>query len=252
MKPIVIFCTLAFLALTGGGPLFSAVLPENAEPDGPALARELRNLQPAEAADLTARLMIRRPKSNRTETVPIHFKVVPSEKHWESIYEVRTNSKLPAEKLIVRHATNQPNQYWHARASSPTKALPELTRLSGPDINQPFASSDFLLSDLGLEFYHWPTQVQRKGEMRKGQPCYVLESSNPDESSSGYRRVLSWVDKESGGLLIAEAFNAKRQVKEFSVKSVKKVDGRWKLDEMEIRTLPGEGRTILKFDYSTP
>ena len=55
----------------------------------------------------------------------------------------------------------------------------------------------------------------------------------------------------AGGLLRAEAFDAKgRLVKEFNIRSFKKVDGRWQLREMEIVTLDRDSRTRLEFELT--
>ena len=117
------------------------------------------------------------------------------------------------------------------------------------DASIPLAGSDFSLADLGLEYLHWPVQRQLKGEMRLGQPCYVLESSNPQGGE--IVRVKSDIDKDSGGLLIAEAYDTRGHlVKEFSLhgSSFKKVNGRWQLEKMDIRNKKTGSHTELKFD----
>ena len=80
----------------------------------------------------------------------------------------------------------------------------------------PFAGSDFWIADLGLEFFHWPEQKILKKEFRRGRGCMVLESTNPNPSTNGYSRVDSWIDKESGGIVQAKAYDAKgKLLKEF-------------------------------------
>jgi hypothetical protein len=85
--------------------------------------------------------------------------------------------------------------------------------------------------------------------MRLGQPCYVLESCDPQ--ASGITRVKSYIDKESNGLLIAEGFDAQGHlIKEFSLhgSSFKKVNGHWRLEKMDIRNVRNHSQTELKYD----
>ena len=105
---------------------------------------------------------------------------------------------------------------------------------------------------MGLEFLSWSNQRLLPGEMRRGQPCYVLESLNPDSASGGYARVRSWIQKEHLGLLLAEAYDAEgRQLKEFSAGSfVKDANGNYQLKDMEIRSIAAKSRTRLEFDIA--
>ena len=85
--------------------------------------------------------------------------------------------------------------------------------------------------------------------MKRSRGCSVLESTNPNPTTNGYSRVVSWIDEESGGIVQAEAydFNGKL-LKEFAPKSFKKVNGQWELQEMEIRNVQTGSRTRLEFD----
>ena len=115
----------------------------------------------------------------------------------------------------------------------------------------PFGGSDFWIADLGLEFFHWPLQkvLPKTTNLKRGRDYTLLESTNPNPATNGYSRVLSWIDKETGGILEAEAydFNGKL-LKDFAPKSFKKVNGQWELQEMEIRNVQTGSRTRLEFD----
>ena len=115
----------------------------------------------------------------------------------------------------------------------------------------PFANSDFWIADLGLEFFHWPQQkvLPKTTNLKRGRDYTLLESTNPNPSTNGYSRVLSWIDKETGGILEAEAYDAQSKLlKDFAPKSFKKVNGQWELQEMEIRNVQTGSRTRLEFD----
>jgi hypothetical protein len=113
----------------------------------------------------------------------------------------------------------------------------------------PFANSDFWIADLGLEFLHWPGQKILKKEFSRGRGCMVLESLNPNPSTTGYSRVVSWIDEESSGIVHAEAYDAQNKLlKVFDPKSFKKVNGQWELQDMEIRNVQTGSRTRIEFD----
>jgi hypothetical protein len=79
----------------------------------------------------------------------------------------------------------------------------------------------------------------------------VLESINPKPAPGQYARIISWLDKESGGPLKAEAYDAKdKPVKEFEIGRVKKVEGEWQLKDMAIRNGATGSRTTLEFELS--
>jgi hypothetical protein len=179
--------------------------------------------------------------------------VVRREGAWETIYQADATAAAGAERLSIIHSTNGPSRYLYARAAKPGAALPEPGPVAPAEMEAPFAGSDFSLGDLGLEFLHWPGQCELKsgnGYMRLGRPCYVLESTHSQKD--GIARIKSWIDKESLGPLVCEAYDsAGREVKEFSLdsKSFKKdARGHWQLEEMSIENIKTHSHTDLKFD----
>jgi hypothetical protein len=121
--------------------------------------------------------------------------------------------------------------------------------LSEKAIWDPFAGSDFSFADLGLEFFHWPEQHLIKKEMKRSRACNVLESVNPHPVPNGYSRVISWIDNESDGIVMADAYDAQgKLLKEFIPKKVKKIEGQWQLEEMEIDNDQAGSSTRVDFD----
>jgi hypothetical protein len=114
------------------------------------------------------------------------------------------------------------------------------------------AGSDVWVSDLALEFLHWPEQKLLRSEPSGARMCHVLESSNP--GTNGYARVVSWVDIKYSALLNAEAFDrAGKLVKRFSTGSFKKItraDGQeaWFLQDVKIADRRTESVTELSFE----
>jgi hypothetical protein len=241
------FISPFLIALFGSAFFVFSQTPVNEPQTGEALAAEIRSMQPEGNSEISGTLKIRSP--NRHEDIPVLCKISTNGNSWKTIYQTAATDNRGAEKLVVVHSLDQPNQYFYARASSPKTDLPEPKKLTSDEAAIPLAGSDFWLSELGFDFLHWPEQKKLKGEMRLGQPCYVLESRNPNGKK--IVRVKSWIDKESNGPLIAEAFDAENKlVKEFSLggSSFKKVNGVFQLKKMTIRSPREKSETVLEFD----
>jgi hypothetical protein len=236
-----VFLLAAMPALADPAPLDDSA-------DGQALAAQIRNAVPEENSQIHGTFIIR--AGGQTTNIPVTCRVVVHDTNWESDYDVAGTANSGAEQLVVIHRTNAPNEYLYARASSPSAPLPKLAPLSPAEAAAtPLAGSDFSAADLGLDFLHWPQQLRLKNEMRLGQPCFVLESRDSGGKIIG--RVKSYIDKETGGLLIAEAYDTiEHLAKEFSLhgSSFKKVNGHWRLEHMDIRDNKKHSRTELKLD----
>jgi hypothetical protein len=232
----------------------SAQLPQKVAPNPPddragrELAARLRAMGPAEAAEYNGVLKVRA-SDGQTRVIPLLCKIIPGEATWRVIYETAATNEMPAEKLVIIHDADQPNAYLYARASKPGEPPGEPTAWPDNRLAAPLAGSDFWLMDLGLDFFHWPTQRLLKTEMRRSRVCQVLESIQPNPPAGGYTRVISWLDKQTGGPLLAEAYDSNgKLLKEFSPKSFTKVEGRMELHEMEIRDVKKRSRTRIEFD----
>jgi hypothetical protein len=239
-------CVLGLIllaTLTRGG------IPLKAESDlsGQDLAQRIRSAEPEENSEIRGTLIIRRDKT--VTQVPVVCRVVLKGATWETEYETSATATAGAEHLVVIHGTNGPNQYLYARAIQPGTPPGKPEPVPPAEAGIPLAGSDFSLADLGLEFLHWPQQQRLPSETRLGQACYVLDSGNPQGRE--FVRVKSDIDQNSGGLLVATAYDASgKVVKEFSLhgSSFKKVHGHWQLEKMEIRNRKLNSRTELKFD----
>ena len=230
----------ALLFLVGCAFTFAAAPPQLDDPiEGENLALQLRSLAPANDVEFKGALRISRPGAESRD-VPITSKVIVGEHDWTSIYTA-SSARGGEETLRIRHLTDQPNEYSWKRGDN-------ILKLNSSEATNQFAGSDFAFVDLGMEFLHWPEQILVRREMRKGRGCNVLES-RPAQPGS-YARVVSWIDQETSGLLMAEAYDsAGKIIKEFEVKGFKKVAGQWQVREMEIRNRQTKTATRLQFDF---
>ena len=243
----------AAFALLGSHLAQSANTPSpTSNAEGQALAAELRSARPMENLEVKGWLKIRDADGRRAKA-PFRYRFVAGEKSWKNIYETEEHGRVPAEKLMVVHTEQQPNRYLHSTGAGATESLARAVALTDDQSMVPFANSDFWLADLGLEFLHWPEQrivQEAKIKMRKGRPCKVLESINPQPGAAGYTRVRSWIDAEKGQPILAEAYGPDNTlIKEFEIGSVTKVKGHWELKNMEMRTAKTDSQTVFEFRY---
>jgi hypothetical protein len=244
---------LAWLAgwlLAATGAVAAANEPSDAEREGRRFVEQLLQQRPAENSIFTGVLKIRDGKSRRA-VVPVKCQVIVTATNWLSVYEAwpQTNTSQTI-TLIVTHDDTNPNQYQLTESAGSGQRVATPTALTGGQTMIPFAGSDFWVADLGMEFFHWPAQKVLKKELRSSQSCTVLESASLKPDATGYVRVVSWIGTETGGIIHADAYDAKgKLLKQFEPKVVvKDVNGHWQLQEMEIRNTQTGSRTSLKFN----
>lgn len=220
--------------------------PATPDTEGAKLAARLLALRPAESFTNSGVLQLRDAQGKRRE-FPVALATTVTATNWSNRYTAPGITNTVGALLIV-HAENRPNQYFQPLAASgATQAQAE--PLPAAAVMSPFAGCDFWLADLGLEFLHWPGQRILKTEMRRGESCRVLESSNPQPAPGAYSRVVSWVDIDTGGIVHADAYGSDRKLlKVFEPKKFQKVNGRWEVKSLEIRNERADTRTTLLFD----
>jgi Outer membrane lipoprotein-sorting protein len=230
----------------------------DAEIQGRQLAQQILKQRPVTNSTQNGILEIRDKNGNRID-IPVKCEAIVSPTmwyyasltNWICIYEAHLTNRL-FEVLKVVHRDGFSNQYIHDEGSEPEDAhLQSQSGMLPVNENTPFANSDFWICDLGLEFLHWPEQkiLPNPTNLKRGRTYTLLESINPNPSTNGYSRVLSYIDKETGGILEAEAYDSHdRLLKEFYPKDFKKVDGQWQLQSMEMDNVQTGSRSWIEFD----
>jgi hypothetical protein len=255
--------TLLISALCAPAALGQLPLPDrgiiNDPVEGKAIIDDLLDQRPSQHSEFYGVLRTRQSRARRE--IPVRYHILPDhseEGAWRGIYQTQPANGLPAEKLVIQHLPGQPKQYALAREPQPAAGLPTPQKLGADQLWQPFAHTDFWIADLGLEFLHWPEQILVKREMRRSRSCRVIESINPNPVPGAYTRVLSWLDVETNGLVIAEAYDGEgtrfsrpqaRPVKVFEVSKISRVNGVYQVKELEIRNEKTDSRTQLLFHF---
>jgi hypothetical protein len=95
--------------------------------------------------------------------------------------------------------------------------------------------TDIGWADLALEFLWWPNaRVAGEDEEVRGRPCVAIDVDAP-ETNSTVRSVRLWVDRELDVLVQAEAYDADAMiVRRVEVRSIKKIDDRWMIKDVDV------------------
>ena len=205
-------------------------------PDGNQLAKTIRNLIPEENVEIRATMEVIERENKRLETEVLIQVEKLGLAQWQTTYKAKRDEDV-SEHWRIRREIGQPNRYEHkGRLAKRTEILSSM------------AGSSFYIADFGMEFLHWPSQTVLKTQRRKSRLCHVLESRNPKPAKGEYHRVVSWLDKETGGILLADIYTAEaKPIKRFAVKGRTKKNGRWQVDEMEMRDTKTRARSRLYF-----
>jgi hypothetical protein len=228
----------------------------DAEVQGEQLAQEILEQKPAYSFTNTGVLRCIAEKEPPVQAVFIAaVNVRPT--NWISVYQTIITNKNGGkmETLKIVHDDGRQNFYTIMRSffveSAPIESgFAPLTWFGTQWVHS--LEGDFWPVDLGLEFFHWPDQKIIKKEFMRGRGCMVLESTNPDPGTNGYSRVDSWIDEQSHAIVQAEAYDENgRLLKVFDPKTVKKVNGQWELQDMEMRNVQTGSRTWIEFDLKS-
>jgi hypothetical protein len=224
-----------------------AVDPSRAIPEAKKLVAEILSRRVEESNTKLGSLIVRG-RDGVDHQRKVIFTTIPGEREWWTVYHAPDADPAQSVTLRIAHRAGQPNRYLleKGQGSQPQ----ELTR---EQLSLPFAQSDYWIGDLGLDFFHWEKQRLLRREVRRGQSCDVLESTNEKPVPGGCSRVVSWIDADSGGIVHADAYDAGgKLLKQFSPKEFRKVAGRWELEEMEIRNRQTGSNSRIQFDLKQP
>jgi hypothetical protein len=246
MKILAVVAAMVFLIAVGAMAETTNDL-SDAEIQGRNLARQLLGQKPAESFTNSGVLKIR-DGSGRQTNFPVSCETYATVTNWISVYK----AKAPEGELmlmIFHHLDGRPDECVYLEADDESHNGLKLKEELGNNFSNDFAHSDFWVGDLDLEFFHWPEQKIIKKEVRRSRGCAVLESTDPNPSTNGYSRVVSWIDEESGGIVEARAYDAQgKLLKEFYPKDFKKVDGQWQIGMMEMDNVQTGSRSRIEFD----
>ena len=223
------------------------------EKEGQVLALRLLSMAPKEELDGKAMLKRLDAKGKMLPDLHANFQAYRPDRtrpgEWIQYYEaVNLNpGAQDVSRLVIFRKSGMAGEY-----AVLTKKHPRIStapRFRGNASMKSFAGSDFWLADFGFDFFNWKDQRVVEEGMHRSQWCLIMESRNPKPQPGAYSLVKSWIDKDTLGLVQANAYDhAGKLLKVFKPKSFKKIKGQWHLEEMEIRNTQTRTRTTVTFD----
>ena len=113
-------------------------------------------------------------------------------------------------------------------------------KLNPANFDKKILGTDLAYEDLALRFVYWSKATMLGDDTIRTRSTYKLRLDAPNHRTQ-YSSVNLWVDKESGALMRADAYDWQgRPSKRFEVISGQKLDGKWYLKQMKIESLdPG-------------
>ncbi len=216
---------------------------------GQRLANEMRQTQLLNYERISGTLRTKGRRGKRS-AVALTLQTALVDGQWQSIFRTVDPQTSDIIELTIVRGPDQAPRYFTAQGQN--GALKTGIELARGQVMTPLSESEFWVADLGLEFFYWPSQTilqDAKIKMRKGISCFVLESRREDQDAIGYSRVRSWISRDHGGLIYAEAYGVDgKKIKTFEVSDVEKIDGVWKLKELRIRNEKARSTTELEFN----
>lgn len=194
---------------------------------------------------ISGRLFVRRRKGVILQELRFEMEL-----HWgatppRAVYTIRDRFGSALEQLTFARPTGRAMDVTYALGDPPATNTP-------PDLYEPIQDTDLSWVDLSLAFLWWKGgEIVGHDEVR-GRRCLVIDVPSPgkppSEGAASYARVRLWVDERIRMLLQAEGYDRQGEaVRRLWIESLKKVDDRWMIKDMEIQSVP-DRRTKLRVD----
>jgi Outer membrane lipoprotein-sorting protein len=150
--------------------------------------------------------------------------------------------RLAMDGKEIRYEFTELKQTLRLRLGENNSQLDEIARgdserVTAARFDQKFRNTDISYEDLTLHFLYWPDAELLGTEAQLARYCWKLRLRPPSKKDSQYGVMLVWIEKESGALLEADAFDWDgKMAKRFKVISAQKLDGVWLLKQMRIES----------------
>ena len=240
---------LSFLA---GACLLCLVSPSPAapEPSADSLMRDVVAQLPRESLAIAGDLTVRKRHGIVTRELRFEMLLKLGSEPAVAQYTIRDAFGLELERLTVTREGDRAARLLYAHGDPPVPApVPSLSDL--------VQETDISWIDLTLSFLWWRGGSVAGMDEVLGYPCYIVDVPAPADGSPARAaqcvRMRLWIEKERHMLLQAEAHNAAGiSLRRLWVRSLKKIDERWMIKELEVEGVPALHRTKLQVNTVTP
>jgi hypothetical protein len=220
-----------------------------APPTAAELMREVRARLPREPLTITGQLQVRRRKGIVAGTLNMDMFLHLGAEPARARYTIRDKEGNPLEQVTLTHVAAG------AAGAETRLAYAKGNPLAPADLPDPFRAirgTDISWVDLTLSFLWWEGGSITNKEHVIGRSCYVVDIPAPPrtaaspQTGSPYAGARVWVDEKLRMILQAEGYDATRApIRRLWVHSIKKIDERWMIKDMEVESCPAEHRTRL-------
>ncbi len=134
------------------------------------------------------------------------------------------------EQLTITRSDNAPPEFSYASGSP-------LVLRSSVNPSKEIRNTGITWLDLTMSFIWWNPEPEVLMDTIRNRKCYVIKVIRPnkDKENNGYNAARLWIDKKAHVLLQAEAIDSENKViRKLWVKSIKKINGRWMIKDMEV------------------
>lgn len=116
-----------------------------------------------------------------------------------------------------------------------------------PRLDTPLDGLEITWTDLSLSFLWWPGAKTVGTDRVRGRFCYIVEIPAPEDQQGAYAGVRLWIDPETSLLLQADALAGRdRLARRLQVKSLKKIDEVWMVQNLDMYSYPSRLKTTLR------
>jgi len=213
---------------------------ENTYPDAGDLIAGVLAALPDIPVRVTAQLQSRNEDGDVEKTLNAEMRLdwhgaVPSAK-----YSIRDAFGANLEGLIISWQADGTPQFRYFRGDP-------LVIASLPNLSASIAGTDICWIDLTLSYLWWPGGKTTGSETIRGRFCYIVEIPAPPRKSGTYAGVRLWIDPQLHILLKAESYDSRNNpLRLLEVKSFKKVNDLWLIQNIDIQTLSTRHKTVLR------
>lgn len=210
---------------------------------------------PREPLVITGELIVRRRKGIVIKKVNFELLVRWGDNPVFASYTIRDTVGDTLEQLFITRELNNPPRYSYARGNP-------LVHAEMPGLFNKIQDSDITWADLTLSFLWWRNASIVGKETVKGYSCYIVDVVPPDSinvagtntsAALPYASVRLWIEKKNRVLLQAEGRASDgTPIRTMWVKSVKKINDRWMIKDMDVESHPSIHRTRLHIEDVQP
>jgi hypothetical protein len=233
---------------------FCSVLSAFSQTEQPPLSAQqllnnVINRLPQEPMLLTGELIVRKRRGIPVKDLKFEMMLKWGDTPASARYTIKDKDNADLEQLTITRDSQNKTKLTY-KAGNP------LTEKTTPDLSTAVQESNVSWMDLTLSFLWWKDGKIIGSEEKFGFPCYIVKVTRPKkesdkesdkESEDQYASVKLWIDTKNFVFLQAEGYDTDNQiVRKIEMKSCKKINDRWMIKDMEIKSRNSIHQTKLR------